>query len=145
MRYHGAASPVASLGEEIGAIARRLHTAVPDLARRDKQLLQDVVRGRYSFVTLEALITIARRSPDPALRELLAESIRGRLVVADRAIADIQVALDVETAAQGPADVAAREFEKHPTPITRDRAISAHTAHLRGLRRVLDCLHLTRC
>lgn len=145
MQYHSARPPVVSLADDFGGIAHRFLGAVPSLAKREKQLLQDVVRGRYTFTTLESLIAIARRSTDPALRELLAECIRGRLLVEDAAPLDIQVALDFETAAQGPADVAAREFEKHPTRTTRERAISAHTAHLRGLRRVLDCLHLTRC
>jgi hypothetical protein len=121
---------------------------VPQLSKRDKQLLQDVARGRYTFATLEALIAIARRATDPALRELLAECIRGRLVAEEAPAArahDIQIALDLETAAQGPADVAAREYEKHPTRVTRAVAIERHLVHKRALERVLDALHVSRC
>lgn len=138
-------TPPGDLLSDLQFIARRLifTAAVSDA---DRQFLHDFARPeqRYPMKALQRLIHCARCSTRPEDREALAEMIRAHCI-AGATVPDVRTALDVETAVQGPADVAAREFERQPSRTTRAVAIERHTAHQTALRAVLDSLHVHRC
>jgi len=129
MLAHKVRSEADSFDYRLGQIAHQLRISLSDLDPAEKRLLEDYGRGasangeaRYRMVTFRRLCAIARRSRKPEVREALAELIRDE--VFDGVAPTCQeVAFDQEAPVTGQCDVAQRQYELHPTPITRARCV----------------------
>jgi hypothetical protein len=121
-------------------LARRLRVSVLGLDDADRHLLQDIAEGRYPMKTFCRLMAIAKRSNRTEDRFALAELVRRECMGIERH--EISLVFDAETIAQGPADVAAREYERHPSSVTWQRAVDAFTTHFNTIRVSLDALLL---
>jgi hypothetical protein len=124
-------------------VAARLPSCIAGLSDLDRQFLYDVARGRHKFAALERLLRLAARSERINVRMDIAELVRAALrrpLMPATAVTlrDVIRSSDVETAAQGPADIAIRQFEQHPNAGTRAGAVAAIIAHLEADRDLLD-------
>jgi hypothetical protein len=142
---HTSRSGARTFAEKVQHIARRLFFSARNLTSSDKQFLGDLARAerRYEMKALQRLIGIAERSDRPEDREALAELIRAECLRSTPAVRDVGVAFDLETRAQGEADVAQRAFERRRTRATKEAAIEKLTTHLYGLRASLDAVEAT--
>lgn len=132
--------------DELQFIARRLLVSAIGLPEADRQFLWDVARGegRYRMVALQRLAGISCRSVKPEDREALAELVRRECLCGVPSIYDVGLAFDLETKAQGEADVAQRQFERRPTLATRTAAIETLTGQYFATRASLDAVEAER-
>jgi hypothetical protein len=141
-RARRAAGVTDDFQESLKAIARRLLFSAIGLGDGERDLLHDIIKGRYPMKTLQRMASIAARSVRIEDREALPEMIRGECHAGLQAIHDRHVAGEIETSAQGPHDLAWRAFEIHPTRVTRERATETAVAHIAGLHAQMGVLHL---
>lgn len=123
------ASPAVTPGDpfetELRRIARALRESVPNLTAREQEFLYDLAReeARYPMPTVRKICRLARRSSSVEAREAFAELIRAESSHPDALPVD--KAFDLECPVPGVADVAQRQFETNPNPITWARCKDA--------------------
>jgi len=138
-------SPEPSFSDEIRSVARRLFFSTPSASAADKQFLQDIARDecRYPMKAVERLARIAQQSTRPEHQDALAEVIRRRsLPIANRV--DVGTAFDHELQAQTIADVAQREFERHPSKATKETVLERLAAHAVAIRESISAIMAAR-
>lgn len=133
---------VRAFAEQVRLIAGCLFLSTPRLSEPDRQFLKDLRRDevRYPMKAVERLAAIAQTSTRPEHREAFAELIRKHSTPMGEPM-EVRMASDRETEAQGPCDVAVREFEQRPTLANKARAkdaIARHRIHLRELDDAVD-------
>lgn len=131
---------------DLQQIARNLLVSVLGMDEADRQFLHDVARGegRYQMKALRRLVGLSRLSLRPDHREALAELVRRESLADVTAARDVGLAFDLETGANGEADVAQRQFERFPSSATRDRVRGALTTQLYATRAALDAVEAAR-
>jgi hypothetical protein len=108
-------------------VARALRDTIPDLADREYDFLCDIAREetRYPMPTVRKLCALARRSRQPIVRIAFAELIRLECLPETGTDVGVTSSFDLELRANGPTDIAQRNFERDRNPITYARAKSA--------------------
>jgi hypothetical protein len=128
--------------DEIQLIARQLLFSTARATDEEKQFLRDVARqeGRYPLRALERLTEIAKKSGRPEHREALSRFIRERSTPATAANVSVAAIFDVETVANGDADLAQRIFERTPTRTNAERVIEKLHAQEIASREAIDAI-----
>jgi hypothetical protein len=110
--------------QRLATVARMLYLSAGNRCTdAQRQLLQDVMRGRYQLKTLVHLADIAQLSTNPAHREALSRVIRDRSTPHTNPVPSVAGAFDDETRINGECDVVQRMYERCPTPVNRERVL----------------------
>lgn len=122
-------------------IARSLYMSAPRASDADRQFLQDIARGdqRVKMLQLQRLLAIAKGSTRPEHKVALEDLVRFHVQTTGEVL-DPVVASDVETEAQGPADVDVRLFERHRDRPSKERALASLRRHYAALRTLIDSI-----
>lgn len=122
----------------VAKCARHYLDTCPDLTPKQKQLLRDVEKGRYTFRALEQLLEIAPQARNPlALSDALRGATLHRLPEQPLCITDAW--LD-ETRAEASANVMQTRFGVERIDTLRDATLDAVGTHLTKLQRYSDTL-----
>lgn len=145
MRTSAAPSRLVARSSDLRVIAadavRVVRISAHGLSERERQLLDDLGRGRY-LTGVFKFVEIAKRCEDPLHAAWFAERLRGFVLADHPAISrDVDLAFRDETVANGDANLAQHDYRVAPTRANRERAIDALLRQDITTHAAIDALH----
>lgn len=136
-RGYAARAPLAT---RVDDAMRQVERSVPNLNKKEVQLIRDIRKGRYIGGVLQAL-EISRRCWDPTDATALPDTFRGYVIAEHPRFQVCQVeAFRHETDANGEFDLAQYEWMLNPSRVNGERAIEAGRRQLLRTQQAIDAI-----
>lgn len=129
--------------EEFQFVVRQLYISTPTKSDAQRQLMKDVLKGRYAMRVIEQIADVAALSARPEHREAWVQFIRKYSLPNDGTPPCVVNARDAEDATNGPLNLAQTAFEREQTLSTKHAAKAAARAQLAETQSYLDAVEAT--